>query len=292
MAQTKEQRRARLRNRRIKRRLKKMLWAGALVITGALIFHHPSVASAQAATDASPTSQETDGQMSYAFLDSALKATNASATGYGIHDWTTLNQTFLSTQQLAAIGGNLVQEFDLVNAKITSRQEKNESFWQVDGRWPSGTNVQLVLTSLPGTDSAGDTEDADASAQTVLTITALGSSLTDETFSSEYDEVEHMVGAVQGTAQMSAYLAGRIGNEVSESTANTLADQALSAVHATTVEAMRTALETSVSGYSDNALTYILTNGRRMNVQVAIHADSYHHSTDVYVGTPIITTTY
>jgi hypothetical protein len=101
-----------------------------------------------------------------------------------------------------------------------------------------------------------------------------------------------MVAAVEGTPQMSAYLTGFIPTEVSESTANKLAAQALAAVDATTVEALRTSLETSVSGYSENAPTYILTNGRRMNVQVAVHQDSYRHGTDVYIGTPIITTTY
>ncbi|WP_067624837.1 YwmB family TATA-box binding protein [Alicyclobacillus acidiphilus] len=290
MAQTKEQRRARLRIRRIKRRFKQTMWAGALILIGALIFHHPTIASAQAAVEpATAAAAETDGQKGYAFLDDALQATNASATGYAIHDWTTLNQQFLTVQDLAKVGGKLVQEFGLVNANITSRQVKNESFWQVDGSWPNGTNVQLVLTSLPG---SGSVDDIDSSAQTVLTITALGSNLTKDVFASQYDQVERMVAAVEGTPQMSAYLTGFIPTEVSESTANKLAAQALAAVDATTVEALRTSLETSVSGYSENAPTYILTNGRRMNVQVAVHQDSYRHGTDVYIGTPIITTTY
>ncbi|GMA57562.1 TATA-box binding protein [Alicyclobacillus sacchari] len=293
MAQTKEERRARLVKRRIKRRMKQAMWAGICVVIGAAVVHHPAAPNVQAATTSAVTAvspqNETDGAAQYAFLDAALAATHAEATGYGIHDWTTLNNEFLPVTQLASIGGQLVQEFGLTNANITSRQLSNESFWQVDGQWPNATNVQLVLTSLPGASGNG----VDSAAQTVLTITALGSSLTQTVFSSQYDQVEHMVAAVDGTPQMSAYLSGFYPQEVDEADADRMAMAALTAVKASTVEGLRTPLETSISGYSAKAPVYILTgDNRRMNVQAAIHQDSFRHGTDVYVGSPIITTAY
>jgi len=293
VAQTKEQRRARLVKRRIKRRLKQAMWAGICVIVGAAVVHHPAAPNVQAATTsaatAAPLQNETDGAAQYAFLDAALAATNAKATGYGIHDWTTLNNEFLPVTQLASIGGQLVQEFGLTNANITSRQLSNESFWQVDGQWPNATRVQLVLTSLPGVNGNG----VDSAPQTVLTITALGSNLTQTVFSSQYDQVEHMVATVDGTPQMSAYISGFYSQEVDEADADRMAMAGLAAVGANTVEGLRTPLETSISGYSAKAPVYILTgDNRRMNVQVAIHQDSFRHGTDVYVGSPIITTAY
>lgn len=297
VAQTKEQRRARLVKRRIKRRMKQAMWAGICIAIGAAVVHHPGTPNVQAATTPTASSTastvtaptETDGAAQYAFLHAALAATHAEATGYGIHDWTTLNNEFLPVTQLASIGGQLVQEFGLTNANITSRQLNNESFWQVDGQWPNATHVQLVLTSLPGANGGG----ADAAPQTVLTMTAIGSSLTQTVFSSQYDQVEHMVATVDGTPQMSAYISGFYPQEVDEAQADQMAMTSLAAVGANTVEGLRTPLETSISGYSAKAPVYILTgDNRRMNVQVAIHQDSFRHGTDVYVGSPIITTTY
>lgn len=302
MAQTTEQRKARSRSRRMKRRLKKVLWATAFIALGAIVVHRPAV-TAEAATGAATTttssttatpgttltSQLTDGQKQFAFLNSALAATNATPSGYAIHDWTTVNNQFLQMGGLASIGTGLVQEFGLVNAKITSRQAKNESYWQVDGQWSDSTNVRIVLTSLP---AAGSGQTVDTQAQTVLTITALGDNNTESAFAGQYDQVEHMVAAVQGTPQMSAYLTGSLGDVVTETQANAIAAGALQADGASLVESLRTSLETSLSGYATTPSTYILTNGKRMNLQVAVHADSYHQRTDIYVGTPIITTTY
>lgn len=293
MAQTSQQRKLYRRNRRIKRKMKKVLWAAVFVAIGAIVVHHPAV-TAQASTGsaASVQAQVTDGQKQFAFLNTALTATNATPTGYTIHDWTTVNNQFLSTTDLASIGSKLKQEFGLTNAKVTSRQAKNESFWQVDGQWPNGTNVRLVLTSLPGATSPNGANTADTQAQTVLTITALGTENSQNLFAGQYNQVESMVASVQGTPQMSAYLTGQLAGQVSEAQANNLANSALEADNATAVEALRTALETSVSGYASAPATYILTNGKRMNLQVAVHADTYHHRTDIYVGTPIITTAY
>ncbi|WAH36857.1 YwmB family TATA-box binding protein [Alicyclobacillus dauci] len=279
--------------------MKKLMWAGVFVVIGAAIVH-PLVSTAQAAATTGTTqpsqslgqagTQSDDGQRQFAFLSQALAATNASPNGYAIHDWTILNNQFMNHTQLASLGEQLEKEFALTNAKLTTRSEQNETYYQVDGQWPNSTNVRIVLTSLPGTTTQSPS--TDEAAQTVLTVTALGTGSAADNFARQYDGVEHMVAAVQGTPQMSAYLTGSLASEVPQQQANHLATMALQAVNASSVESLKTQWETSVSGYAADALTYIYTNGRRMNVQVAVHDDTFHHSTDVLVGTPIITTTY
>ncbi|WP_284285942.1 hypothetical protein [Alicyclobacillus fastidiosus] len=55
MAQTNaQQRRARLRRRRIKRRVKQFVWAGVFVAIGACLVHGPSATTAQASTGVRP----------------------------------------------------------------------------------------------------------------------------------------------------------------------------------------------------------------------------------------------
>ncbi|MFB5191032.1 YwmB family TATA-box binding protein [Alicyclobacillus fastidiosus] len=294
MAQTNaQQRRARLRRRRIKRRVKQFVWASVFVAIGACLVHGPSGTTAQASTGgqaASSAVQSSDGTRQFNYLNTAYSATGATPTGYAIHDWTVLDANYHSEQQLEAIGQQLEQEFDLTNAKVTTRSEQNEKFYQVDGTWSGSTEIQLVLTSLQG--GAASPQTTSTGSETVLTVTALGTSAGLNLFSAQYDAIEQTVSSVQGTPQMSAYFTGSLSAMTNEQQANTIASNALKSVHASTVEALRTTYETSLSGYSGDPLTYIDTNGKRMDLQVAVHDDTYHHRTDVLVGTPIITTTY
>ncbi|WP_236018400.1 YwmB family TATA-box binding protein [Alicyclobacillus acidoterrestris] len=294
MAQTSAQKRmARLRNRRIKRRVKQFGWAGVLVAIGACLVHSPSGSTVQASTMSQPvdtTSAASDGVRQLNYLQTAMSATKATPTGYAIHDWTVLDDEYHTEKQLETIASQLEQEFDLTNAKVTTRSEQNETFYQVDGTWSGSTDVRMVLTSLQGEQASQQT--TSTGDESVLTVTALGTAAGMNLFAQQYDTVEQMVAAVQGTPQMSAYLTGTLPTETDEAQANAIASTALASVHATTVEALRTQLETSLSGYSADPLTYIDTNGKRMDVQVAVHDDTYHHRTDVLVGTPIITTTY
>lgn len=242
----------------------------------------------------SPTVQQsgskTDGQKTLAFLEQALRSTNARPSGYAVHDWTTVNHQFMSKSQLVIIGQGLEKEFGITNAKVISRSVNTQSYWQVDGRWPNSTNVRLVLTSLEGTKTYP--QSMDTAPQTVLTITALATASSNDGFAGQYDKIEHMVASVNGTPQMSGYLTGNLAGEKTETQSRQIAETALRAVGATQVQALNTQYETSLSGYAPNALMYIDTSGKRMNVQVAVHDDTYHHRTDVLVGTPIITTTY
>ncbi|MCL6627219.1 MAG: YwmB family TATA-box binding protein, partial [Alicyclobacillus shizuokensis] len=95
-----------------------------------------------------------------------------------------------------------------------------------------------------------------------------------------------------GKAQISACIEGSLSARLIGAQQRQVIQQAYEAVHAARVEGVQSDLETSVSGYTPLAPTYILTDGRRMNLQVAVHYDAYHRRTDVLVGTPIILSTY
>ncbi|WP_041695521.1 YwmB family TATA-box binding protein [Alicyclobacillus acidocaldarius] len=284
MAHPRVIRRARLVRRRGKQSLKRAMWMALWIALGAVIAHPPGTASAHTAS-AVPS----DGGAQYQFLMSALRATGATPNAYLIHDWTQLNDSFLDSAQLAALGGQVVQELGLASVKTQVAQLANETYWRAVGAWPGGTRAEVVLTSFPGAPSGA----GDGQPETVMTVTASSSNLTEGQFSSQYDQVERTVASVNGTPQMSAYIAGFKPSEVSEAEADEMAIAALRAVGAAAVEGMRTPLETSLSGYSAHAPVYVLSRDhRRVNVQVAVHDDSFRQGTDVYVGSPLVIATY
>ncbi|WP_206830647.1 YwmB family TATA-box binding protein [Alicyclobacillus fructus] len=284
MAQTRVIRRARLVRRRGKKIWKRAMWMALFIGLGAVLAHPPGTASAQTAAPA-----QSNGAAQYQFLMSAIRATGATPNGYLIHDWTQLNSSFLNEAQLTALGAQVVQELGLGDAQTQSIQLVNETYWKADGVWPGGTRAEIVLTSFPGAQGGA----GDGQPETVMTVTASSSNLTEGQFSSQYDQVERTVASVNGTPQMSAYIAGFKPSEVSEAEADQMAIAALKAVGAAAVEGIRTPLETSLSGYSARASVYVLAGGnRRVNVQVAVHDDSFRQGTDVYVGSPLVLATY
>lgn len=284
MAHNRVIRRARLVRRRGKKVWKRAMWMALWIGLGAVIAHPPGTASAQTANSA-----RSDGGAQYQFLMSALRATGATPNAYLIHDWTQLNSSFMNETQLAALGAQVVQELGLAKVQTQATQLENETYWRAVGVWPSGTRTEVVLTSFPGAPSGA----GDGQPETVMTVTASSSNLTEGQFSSQYDQVERTVASVNGTPQMSAYIAGFKPSEVSEAEADGMAIAALRAVGAAAVEGIRTPLETSLSGYSARAPVYVLAGDhRRVNIQVAVHDDSFRHGTDVYVGSPLVIATY
>ncbi|MBF8376928.1 YwmB family TATA-box binding protein [Alicyclobacillus mali] len=284
MAHTKVIRRARLVRRRGKKAWKRAMWLALWIGLGAVIAHPPGTASAETSTSA-----QSDGAQQYAFLMSGLRATGTSPSSYLIHDWTQLNASFLNEAQLTALGAQVVQELGIADVQTQATQLANETYWRAAGVWPGGTRAEVILTSFPGaTSGAGDGQP-----ETVMTVTASSSNLTEGQFSSQYDQVERTVASVNGTPQMSAYIAGFKPSEVSEAEADGMAIAALRAVGAGVVEGIRTPLETSLSGYSARVPVYVLSGDhRRVNVQVAVHDDSFRRGTDVYVGSPLVIATY
>ncbi|MBX5437739.1 MAG: YwmB family TATA-box binding protein [Alicyclobacillaceae bacterium] len=95
-----------------------------------------------------------------------------------------------------------------------------------------------------------------------------------------------------GSPQLSACVEGSLSARLVGARQPYMIRRAFEAVHASRVEGVQSGVETSVSGYTPLAPMYILSNGRRMNLQVAVHFDRYHQRTDVLVGTPIILATY
>jgi TATA-box binding len=254
-------------------------------------FHQPAQASAVAPVTAPLTL--TDGQSTLNYLSTSFDAAGATENGYLLHDWSTVNQQFVDVQQLARIGETLGQEIGIPNAKVTTRVDANEVYYQMDANWTNQTKLRIVLTSFAASQSAGATGGAPmVGGSTVLVISASSTSLDRTPLAKQYQQMEQAVANVNATPQMSACLEGYRDDKIVGVQASNLAQLALQAVNATPIEGMNTSLETSDSGYSPQGLTYILTNNKRMNVQVAIHDDTYDKRTNVLVGTPIITTTY
>lgn len=277
----------RRRVRRVRKLWKPIIFGGLFLASVMWCFRSPAQAESM-----TPVTQS-DGQTTLNYLSASFDSTGATETGYLLHNWSTVNQQFDNLQQLEQIGSQIGEEMDIPNAKVTTRIDANEVFYEMDANWTNQTSLQIVLTSFAPSSSAGTVGGAPMVAgSTVLVISATSTSLDRQPLAQQYDLMEQAVTNVNAMPQMSACLEGHRDDKIVGVQAKALAMQAMQVVDAAPVEGLNTADETSESGYSSQGLTYILTNDNRMNLQVAVHYDTYDKRTNVLVGTPIITTTY
>jgi hypothetical protein len=255
-------------------------------------------------------------------LNQSFTAIGAKQTGYILHNYSTINHRFTEVKNLSNLGRDFVQELDVQNAKVTQISRADDVFYNIDGFWPNQTEVEVTVSSFrdgpndgktsesagnagnptgSGAKSAMESTSASAAGSTTasptgittLAVSVMGNGSNNEEIKQQYQMVENVVKKVGITPEMNACLEGYLDDRIVGVQAKAIALKGFAAIHAAPVEGLYTGLETSVSGYTNEFDTnYITTDGKRMNVQLAVHADDYNHRTNVLVGTPIITTTY
>jgi len=250
-------------------------WFVGSVLVAALVWAIPHGAAGAVAN--SPYVSEAN------YIESAFRATGATGSSYLIHNWTEVNHDFVAQTQLQDWSRILTKELGIQNAKILSHSDSYEHFLEVYGGWPGQATVSVTLSSLKFPNSPS------------LTIAVVRAERTDgdiRRLSAELNQVGQAVTKMQWSPQISACIEGFTGARMSAAQADEAVRAAFQAVGASRVEGVTANGLTSISGYSPQVPGYILTNGRKMNLQVAVHYDEYHRRTNVLVGTPIITKTY
>jgi hypothetical protein len=244
---------------------------------------NPAHTSEPATPGATPSA--TSSLDSASFILKSFRATGAVPSGYVIHNWSQLNQTFTSEAKLLPIASELASQLGLHDVKPYEHQDERDSYVRLLGTGESGQTVSITLASLKG-------YMAGAQSTTILTIH-------DSAYGHKLDELHEdlirirRVLARQGiTPQISACIQGTVSARMNDVHEFRLISKALTVVGAHRIEGVESELVDSISAYSPIAPTFIVTNGRKMNLQVAVHYDSYHQRTNVLVGTPIITVTY
>ena len=158
-----------------------------------------------------------------------------------------------------------------------------QTFGEVYGTWPDSTQITVTASSF---------QFANGQAETLLVIwvDSKGSNL--GAFGHDMANIEEVLQHERVIPEISACIIGSRGARMSGGQAESLIQDVFASVHAQRVEGVTTPHYTSISGYSAMMPQYILTDGRKMNIQVAVNYDAVHHRTNVLIGSPIITITY
>lgn len=252
-----------------------IMWIGAAIILLTILGH---VVPAMADNFEAPVAQR-----EAAYLNKSFEATGASPTSFLIHDYSTVNQRFMSSSELLKLAERLSTDLQLMNVTAGKRVGQNEHILQLSGTWSNHITVFIVLSSFHMTDGMPDS--------TVLVLRAQSDTGNLSELLPHMSAIENQLQDQRIPVNLDAYITGYIKPRLSKEETNQLITKAFEAVEAKHTEGLTSELVTSISGYSPEGPTYIMSK-TKMNLQVALHWDGYNQHTNVIVGTPIIVDPY
>ncbi|WP_067620423.1 YwmB family TATA-box binding protein [Alicyclobacillus acidiphilus] len=218
------------------------------------------------------------------YLTQSFNATGAKATSFVIHDYSTVNQQFMSVSDLQNLSETIASEFGLTNVKAGKRVGQDKHIIELSSTWSTKTSLSIVLSSFHMTDGMPDS--------TILVLRARNETGNVAELAPQMSAVSTELRRLHISPQLDAYITGHVKPKLSQEQTDHVISKAFVAVKAERTEGLSSTLVTSISGYSSEGPTYILSNGKKMNLQVALHWDGYNHQTNVIVGTPIIIDPY
>ncbi|MBL0385457.1 YwmB family TATA-box binding protein [Tumebacillus sp. ITR2] len=217
------------------------------------------------------------------FLAQAFAATKADVEGYTVHNWSLVDKEFHTPDQLKALGQKLNKTFAMQNAKESQDSAGDQNAYTLRGTTAVGGTAQIVLTSMKFQDKAP---------QTVLVLRVEREATDLGGFKEAIQGVRETVSEANAIPQISTCIKGLRADKMSDGSSNSLIQNVFQTVKAKEIEGVRSELVTSLSGYSPLTKDYIVTNGNKMNLQVAVHYDAHLDKTRVLVGSPIVTIEY
>lgn len=213
----------------------------------------------------------------------AFREAGAEAEGYYVHNWSIVNRTFMKMDDLAEMANKLNSTLQIPDAREYRNSDSRQHVYQLHGRWDPATAVSIVLTSM---------NLQEQQPQTVLVVKIERDSGRVQDIEDSIEKIKNTVAKIGAAPQISTCIKGFRSDRIDSMERDRLVERVFAAVGANETEGIRSESLTSVSGYSPLVKEYITTNGKRMNLQVAVHYDAYRNNTRILIGAPIVTVEY
>lgn len=217
-------------------------------------------------------------------LNTAFAATGAQVEAYSIHNWSVLNDTFIDPAIVQSSAEQVAGALKIQSPTVYQHADDTQRVYQLFGKWDAQTTVAVIVNSMRQTQPAW--------AQTSLVIRIEYEGNDSQGLQQAISRVRAAVNKTGAKPQISTCIKGFLNDRMDGMERDRLISNTFQTVQASETEAMRTDMLTSVSGYSKLSDEYITTNAKRMNMQMAVHYETYQKKTQVLIGSPILTIEY
>ncbi|UOF91049.1 YwmB family TATA-box binding protein [Fodinisporobacter ferrooxydans] len=200
-----------------------------------------------------------------------------------LHQWSILNHAWISSSEVSQLTNKVATSLSLQNPKRFSDFTELHRSFTIQGQLDPGTNVQITVTSIHHSG--------------IPTETYLSLSLRKDTNNLNQlailkKRLEQVLIANKIQPQLNVNLVGSVPGKIEGNAAKEKIQTMFRSVGANTIEGLYSNLETSITGFTPYIHSYLYTNEKKMNVQIALHYNNLQKNTRLVIGTPIITIEY
>ncbi len=211
-------------------------------------------------------------------LGDGLKATGADILESTISGWSKINEEFMTPEQIA-------HEMDHIILMINPEKDSIARFED-----SSDVVNKEILYASSGNKSyaiAIESIQNDEKAETYMIVDLYIDQSCDD-LNNEREKLELIFKDKGRILKFDTCVIGTFDGKLSDRDMKEKIQKALKAVKAKPVEAAELEELNSVAAYSENLGAFILSGGKKVNMQVAMRYSSYDDKTYIWIGTPLI----
>lgn len=199
-----------------------------------------------------------------------------------ISAWAQVNNQFLTEEQLAAEVTEVLNIIKPEKSTINIIEESNANINKQTVHASDGNKHYNIAVESIKTEKGGET-------YTIMDIFIDSSSIE---LTSERQKLEQYFSGRSKRPEISSCVIGVYNGKLDEGEMQTKVKDALSSVKAKQVEALNTKDISSISAFSGNINNFILSNNKKINMQIATRYSSYDDKTYIWIGSPLIHVEY
>jgi len=192
--------------------------------------------------------------------------------------WTKFNDRFLTIEQLEAEMTGIVNRMNPDNTVVSKSVESDNQLSKIMLYGSKDNKTYSIAMESVKHETAGET-------YVVIDVCM------DKSYEDLISERQNIIKALEvdeSSINFSSCIIGTYKGKLTEAEADKKSGIALESINAKKVEGIENEELRSISAFSSNVESYVMSDQARVNVQLAIRYSSYDDKTYIWIGTPLI----
>jgi hypothetical protein len=211
-------------------------------------------------------------------LVKSMQSTKAQVMESTISAWGRINDQFMTEEQIDAEISAIEEIVKPDKATINITKEDGGDALKHTLHASSGNKYYNISVESIKTEEGGET----------YAIVDLSIDNSSAELASERQKLEQYFKGRSKNPEISSCIIGIYNGKLEENEMRTKISDALSAVKAKKVEGLETNEVNSISAFSGNINEFVLSNNKKINMQIAMRYSSYDDKTYIWIGSPLI----
>lgn len=215
-------------------------------------------------------------------LIKSIDSTKATVLQSAISAQAKINSNFMTEEQVTAEMADVIQIMNPDKSTVKISKENNDIVnKETLNAGAGGKNYSIAIESIK-TENGGET-------YVVMDVYIDGSY---EGLSAERQKLSNYFTFQNVKPKISSCITGVYDGKLTENDMNAKISDAMASIKAKEVEGLNNDGLTSISAFSGNINSFVLSENKKVNIQIAMRYSSYDNKTYIWIGSPLIPIEY